>query len=314
MKKILFTLLLIIIFLVGMCPASAQERYCRIVLLADTHLPVRSREVPDEAKKQRILLAKNKVIDDINSWNDVSEIVVLGDIVAEFGNESEYLYAKEYFSRLNKPVSFITGNHDYIYTDNYSAANRFVLGDADSRAAKSERFRHFADLDRLYYSKRVGNYLLIFLAVDSLDSRYLCQLSAVQLAWLRQELQTHSHLPTIVFFHAPLDGTLLSNSPQANKANFVAQPKEAINDILANNPQIMLWVSGHTHTAATNPSFAHPVNLYNKKVANIHNADMDRETIWTNSLYLYPDKVVVRTYNHHKGSWLPDLDRSFPVE
>jgi hypothetical protein len=57
----------------------------------------------------------------------------------------------------------------------------------------------------------------------------------------------------------------------------------------------MLWVSGHTHTPADNPSFAADLNLYAGRVTNIHNSDLDREVIWTNSLYLYADKVTVKT-------------------
>jgi hypothetical protein len=37
---------------------------------------------------------------------------------------------------------------------------------------------------------------------------------------------------------------------------------------------------------------------------------MNRETIWTNSLFLYPDKIVVKTYDHKRGAWLPDFDRT----
>ena len=37
---------------------------------------------------------------------------------------------------------------------------------------------------------------------------------------------------------------------------------------------------------------------------------MNRGAIWTNSLYLYPDKVVIKTYNHEDNAWLPQLDRT----
>jgi Icc protein len=37
---------------------------------------------------------------------------------------------------------------------------------------------------------------------------------------------------------------------------------------------------------------------------------MNRETIWTNSIFLYPDKIVVKTYDHKRGAWLPDFDHT----
>ena len=75
-------------------------------------------------------------------------------------------------------------------------------------------------------------------------------------------------------------------------------------------PQVFLWVSGHTHTTPKDESFASEINVYEKRITNIHNSDMNRETIWTNSLFLYPDKVVVKTFNHKKGAWLQEFERT----
>ena len=39
-------------------------------------------------------------------------------------------------------------------------------------------------------------------------------------------------------------------------------------------------------------------------------ADMqDRNVVWTNSLFLYPDRVVVKTFDHAAGAWMPKLER-----
>ena len=80
--------------------------------------------------------------------------------------------------------------------------------------------------------------------------------------------------------------------------------------LITANPQVFLWVSGHTHTPPTEESYASPINIYAGQVTNIHNTDMKRETIWTNSLFLYPDKVVVRTFNHQEKAWHPELERT----
>ncbi len=95
-----------------------------------------------------------------------------------------------------------------------------------------------------------------------------------------------------------------------NTPNFVAQPVERIRELILAHPQIFLYVSGHMHVPATNESFASPVNLYEGRVTNIHNTDLQRKWPWTNVLYLYPDKVVVRTYDHMRKSWLSDLERA----
>jgi len=289
-------------------PPAAPADYYRIVVLGDPHLPVREREVKDLGRRQKIIEAKRKVAEDINAWDDVHQINVLGDIVAQFGNEEEYAYAAEYFARFKKPVYLIAGNHDYIYTDSFSAQGKFVLGGAASRKQKLSRFKK--TFGELFYSQSVGQYLLVYLSPDALETPHLAQMSDEQLDWFRSEVAKNPTAPTIVFFHAPLAGTLLNYNRLVNTPDFIAMPEQAIAEILRDNPQIILWVSGHTHTPATNPSYASPVNTFAGHVLNIHNADMDRETIWTNSLYLYPDKVVVKTFNHREQIWQKELERT----
>ncbi len=43
---------------------------------------------------------------------------------------------------------------------------------------------------------------------------------------------------------------------------------------------------------------------------------MNRWTMWTTSLYLYPDRVEVRTWNHRWGFWesRKDLSIASPIK
>lgn len=295
--------------------SAENENYYRIVVMGDPHLPVRTRKIKSEEKQQKILLAKQKVIKDINDWDDVGEIAVLGDIAAQFGNDEEYNFAKKYFSPLGKPIYFITGNHDYVYKDMPSAEGVLVHGNAAQRQQKLERFRNVFGMDALYYSHEAGRYRLIYLSPNSLTSPYLTEINKKQLAWLKEELTRHEGKPTLVFFHAPLKDTLLSYNKSVNTPNFITQPESEIHTLLQGNQQIVLWVSGHTHTPATNASYAdNAVNTYDGHVRNIHTPDMDRETIWTNSLYLYDDKIEIRTYNHKTDEWVDCLDRTIFID
>ncbi len=293
--------------------APEPPGYYRIVLLADPHLPSKVSRAAEPARYDRIAAAKNKLVEDINAWGDVGEIVVLGDIAASRGTADEYACATAYFAKFRAPRVFITGNHDYLYLDEPDRNGRSVRGDAEARADKLRRFRETFGLPELYRSQKIGGYLLIFLSVDSLDSPHLTQLSDRQLRWLATELKNNPAAPTIIFCHAPLAGTLSQYNKSVNTPNRVAQPEQPLAAIIAANPQIMLWVSGHTHTPADNPSFASAVNLYAGRVANIHNADLDREGIWTNSLYLYADRVTVKTFSHKKGAWVEELERTFSL-
>lgn len=147
-----------------------------------------------------------------------------------------------------------------------------------------------------------------------LGDPHLTEITEKQVSWLRDQLEKNKNLPTLIFFHAPLLGTLLSYNKDVNTHNFIAQPKEEIAEIINHNPQILLWVSGHTHTPATNQSYASNINVVDGHVTNIHNADMDRERIWSNSLYLYPDKIIVKTFNHKEQVWEDGLERTIYVQ
>lgn len=51
-------------------------------------------------------------------------------------------------------------------------------------------------------------------------------------------------------------------------------------------------------------------NCYHGCILNVYNADWDNGSdIYTNSLYLFEDKIVIRTYSHRQHAWLPQFDR-----
>jgi Icc protein len=80
--------------------------------------------------------------------------------------------------------------------------------------------------------------------------------------------------------------------------------------LLLRNRQVLLWVAGHMHVSATNESYRSAINLFEGQVATVHVTDMQRERIWTTSLLLHSDRVVVKTFDHTKGAWVADLERT----
>lgn len=283
----------------GGFPAFASDDLARqVVVLGDPHLP------------GRYLPAKQAVLQTINGWTDVDRVVVLGDICEDRGTAEEYAFARQFFASLTAPIHFLAGNHDYIYEDGTTARGGRIRGGPDSRAAKLRRFREAFGLDEVYSSRRVGNYLLVFLSTDHLLSPHLAQISARQLDWLRAELRRHSTTPTVIFFHAPLRGTLLDFNDRVNTDDYVAQPHAELRELLLRNRQVLLWVAGHMHVSATNESYRSAVNLFEGQVATVHVTDMQRERIWTTSLLLHSDRIVVKTFDHTKGAWVADLERT----
>ncbi len=316
-RKIVWSLIAVaVVFCSWLGPVSGWAEpaaYQRILILSDAHFPFVPRETPDPAKEQRIVAAKQNIIADINGWDDVARIVVTGDLAGSYGTDEEYAAAKAFFAGLNKPVSYIVGNHDYMYIGR-GPNFKFIRGNPDERHAKLERFKREFSQQQLYFTQESGRYLLVFLSTDSLDSKVLCQFSQAQMSWLEEVLAKNRNRPTIVFAHAPLAGTLTNYNRYINTPSFIAQPETDIRDLLRQNPQVFMWVSGHTHTPATNKDFDSPINLYDGRVHNIQNPDLNREVIWTNSLYLYPDKVVIKTFRHSDKTWLDSLERTIEVK
>jgi 3',5'-cyclic-AMP phosphodiesterase len=319
------------IFLVGMIIAafgatgcgkgqnaqSSQKEYYQIVVLSDTHIP------------GNIFAHKEKALATINSWPDVDLVAVTGDIVSKGGDATEYAAAQRFFANLGKPKAMVGGNHDYIYPDSYPVNKATGHHEKESspelRRQKLERFKQTWGLQEIFYSKRAANYLLVFLTPDDLVTNNYSQMTDRQLDWLRGELQKNKGAPTIIFFHAPLQGTYASEKILKSKSpdSYNAEPAEKIRQILLQNPQVFIWVAGHLHIAPTNRDFKSTINLYQNQVMVIHNTDMNGDSvfneadmkstkhdiIWTNSLFLYPDRVVVKTYDHKQGAWLGQLER-----
>lgn len=274
-----------------------RSDYYRIVILSDIHYNTADTNAA----------AKRRVIDTINNDNDVSLVAILGDTVARTGSAEEYTAAKQLVNQITKPLAIIAGNHEFMYDENNSA-NKF-RSTPERRAAKLEYFKNTFNRPTLYYAQQAAGYLLIFLSPDQTDGKYLTAMSNQELNWLKNVLANHLNTPTLIFFHAPLNGTLETYHRNINTKNFIAMPESTIQTILAANPQVKLWISGHTHTQPTNPSFNSPINIYQNNILNIHNPSMTKKTLWTNSLYLYKDKIVIRTYNHTTGTWDESFDR-----
>jgi len=296
---------------------APERRYFRIVVLSDVHLP------------GNILRQKEKAFARINSWPDVDLVAVTGDIVATGGDAAQYAFARGFFRELNKPVAMMGGNHDYIYPDSFAintaTGHHQKETSPEARRRKLERFKTTWRLPEIFYSRQAGNYLLVFLTPDDLVTNNYSQMTERQLNWLRTELREKKDKPTIIFFHAPLYGTYASRLVLESRSpdSYCAEPAEKIRQILAQNPQVFLWIAGHLHISPANRDFKSDINLYANHVRVIHNADcngtsifsqMDmtytkHDTIWTNSLFLYSDRVVVKTYDHGQEAWLNQLER-----
>ncbi|MBQ1920215.1 MAG: metallophosphoesterase [Selenomonas sp.] len=293
--------------------AGGRKDYYHIVIISDLHLPVRTKSFPAAADQKNVWEKKQKLLQTINAWTDVDEVALLGDLAARYGKEAEFKVVDEYVGALRYPYYAVAGNHDYAYKDEpvKKKKQKLAQGTLSEKKAKLAAFQKRYHLPAAYYARDVGNCRLLYLSPDGCGSSV--ELSAEQLARLQQEIATHKNGPVLFFCHGPLKGTLRTYNKKINTVSATAQPDTKLAEILAAVPPGSLWISGHTHTPPTNDSYADiSVNRVNRNLVNIHNPTIDAKKLYTNSLYIYKDKIVIRTYDHNNGIWLQELERTFP--
>ncbi len=289
----------------------------RIVVLSYVHYGTKSR---DPAERRERMARKRAAAAEISSWSDADLCVFTGDMVEKYATPAEYAMARDFALSIRRPKAFVAGNHEVVYSEIPGH------GGIERRAGPVERLMHLRRLEKLfgplYYTRRLGGYLLVFLAPDTTDAAwvpdgdeepYAGELSGREVSWFESTLRANPDTPTIVFCHPPLEGSFFKGYSGNGERNFT-QPANTIRQILAANPQVMLWVSGHTHTSPRSASYSSPVNRQSgAAVVDIHNPSWEEGEIWTNSLFLYKDSVEVRTWSHKDHKWLDPLDRSYAV-
>ncbi|MBU1105735.1 MAG: metallophosphoesterase [Candidatus Riflebacteria bacterium] len=299
------------LFSSALAASEIKEPYT-ITVLGDPHLPGKN------------IKAKEKLIETLNTWKDTDLVVAVGDVCETTGTSEEYKFAKEYFSKLKKPLSLINGNHDYVFSKSDGSWHP-EMAPTRERSEKLNRFMQTFDMKELYYSKIVGNYHLIFLSLDSLDTKYYAELSEKQLQWFDWQLYQHKNKPTIVFCHAPLWWKILTKI-KPGISNFTIQPMDAIKAILKKHKQVFMWVAGHVHMGAENKYSRGFLNVYNRRIFNINNCDLngrsilegikmnlvEHDNLWTKNLELYSDKVVVKTFDHKANKVIHQQDIKLP--
>ncbi|MBF0410678.1 MAG: metallophosphoesterase [Candidatus Riflebacteria bacterium] len=298
---------------VGQAKITSKDYY-RIDILGDPHLPGR------DLDKKKI------VIEHINVWKDSDLVVVPGDLCQTTGTDRELKCAVSFFSQLKKNTIILNGNHDYVFQDIDVNNPVLTLGNPESKAQKLRAFLNAFNKAEPYTSLAIPGYHLIFLAPDEIHGDVYAEMSQKQLKWFEYELFSNRNTPTIVFFHAPLwSKNVLKTNPKL--VNYLAQPLNELSRIVLDNPQVKLWVAGHVHFGVFNPVNSSPINVFEERVNNIVCCDIDgrsilagteinlekHENIWTKSLFLYHDRIVVKVFDHISNNWIDQLERKFKL-
>ncbi len=276
---------------------SEVDKPCTLAVLSDLHV-----------KKENMDMLQ-KTVREVNNLSGVFAVAILGDLCTKLGTKEELSLVVQAIRRFTVPIFAITGNHDYIYRDYLTKDKKKLRGRPADKKAKLERFRTALQQRSLRYSRKAGGHLLIFLPIDALKSAPLARLSDKTVDFLRDTLEKNPKLPTIIFCHAPLDGSY-NQKGRMPALHASAQPADEISRILKKNPQVFLWVSGHLHISPSSKDNVSPTNKVGK-VTVIHVPAVKTTSAWIKAIKLSPEAAVVKTYNVKTRKFVKKYERVF---
>ncbi|GAB1352752.1 hypothetical protein MASR1M12_14830 [Erysipelotrichia bacterium] len=273
-----------------------DARPCTLAVMADLH-----------AKPESLPLLK-KAVDRVNNLKDIMGLAIVGDLCSKLGTRSEYETLKAGLKAAKIPVYAVPGNHDILYKD-YLIDGEKKRGTPAEKKAKHELFKKTLNLKSLYYSRKIGGHLLIFLPNDALSAIPCSFPSDDAYDFLRQTLHENRKLPTIVFNHAPLEGSYGDKRTmppiQAN-----AQPSGKLKRLLQKNPQVYLWFAGHLHITPSQKYFNFPGNRVGK-VNVVHVPPSQIHASWVQVVRLSPKGAIIKTLDVKSGKYLKGQTRVF---
>lgn len=300
------SLLLVAPFQSSVTTVNAERPRLSIAVFSDLHITA-SEIIGADIPTYKF---KNALVDLRRLRPDL--LVINGDLSMN-GRPKDYDLIKELLAKEVPalPMYPTMGNHDY-----YHAWENPEWNDDRSKETFQSKFA----LDKLYYDRYVRGVHLIFLSPEQYMPRQkeigeAAWLSPEQVAWFEKTLLA-STMPTVVFLHQPLDGTVYQGFPIGT-----VQAKELL-AIAQKHPQVF-WLSSHTHISPESPTemverdnmiFASTGSVWRPwdRLTSYFPGARKRNGIYyhtdplkSQSRYLnvYDDRVEILVRNHHTHSW-----------
>ena len=295
-------------------PARPDKASLVIALLSDTH-------VQDPAGAPAAAGVNGKLgnaLADLTSLRP--DLYLFNGDVSDNGLPGEYAAFHDVVRQAvpDAALAVTTGNHEF-----YDSS----LSDQEVLSRFCEQFGY----DRPYSSLVLGDVHLVLLA-DEMRGRAprnpeWAWLGQEQVRWFRRVLKEHRHLDTVVCLHQSLPDTV-AWSYGNNSFNGCGQATE-LRGILRENPQVKLWLSGHTHLPLETEGQVHQdggvtfaalgSTFYQFKLAEGTDPSRPRGG-WTKDfaasqnrvLEVYPERLILRAWDHRRRAWLEDLTVEVP--
>lgn len=286
---------------------ESGPRPVRVLLLSDPH-----------TQEGRYSLTAGKLRDALNDYKALKpDLLIVNGDVTDRGYVAEY---ETFFDAVRSvlgaklPVAITTGNHEFYDKE-------------ASDETEIARFLKASGQQTPYSALKVAGVHLVLLATEmwkgAPKNPEWSWLTPAQLDWFDQTLAANRDLFTIVLLHQPLQETVIW-SHGGNDFGGSGQVDE-LKAILAKNPQVKLWLSGHTHQrieAESNTaqigqtrflslgSTAYQIYLD----ANGQALERDWEASQSRLLEIWPDRIELKSRDHQSKQWLDQVALTLPKQ
>jgi Icc protein len=282
----------------------------RVALLSDTHI-----QDPSQLSASAVNGKLARAIEDFRPLRPA--LWICNGDVTDHGLPGEYEAFRKIMGKYTREGDWLvtTGNHEFY---DKSASDEVAL----------TRFREAFGLDRPYNSRVVGGIHFVMLADEQWKGAPRnpdwAWLTAEQLRWFEGVLREHREKFTVVCLHQPLQDTVLGTSGGNGFAG-CGQVKE-LKAILQQNPQVKLWLSGHTHRRLEAPGqvvrqggvvFAALGSTFYQVMPSEaaqggrpgrSGSRRDLGASQSRLLEIWEDRVVLKARDHVRQVWLDELE------
>ncbi|HWI65823.1 MAG TPA: metallophosphoesterase [Symbiobacteriaceae bacterium] len=285
-------------------PSLTPARPMRVALLSDIHL-----QPEDSGLAKTINLKFAKAVEDFRPMEP--DLWITNGDVADHGISSELEAFKKIIAKaapLHRVLA-TTGNHEFYdmeTTDDVSLS----------------RWRQAFGVEKPYTSRVAGDLHFVLLADEQWKTAPYnpdwCWITPEQITWFERVLAEHRDKFTVVFMHQPLNETVVGS--MGARAFGGTNMAEQIYAILAKNPQVKLWFSGHTHrrvdvdgqvvekNGVTFMGLGSTIYLLGPRPGG--GSGRDTEASQSRMLEIYPDRVRILARDHVAGQWMDALERT----
>ncbi|MCR8645333.1 metallophosphoesterase [Paenibacillus sp. N1-5-1-14] len=253
-----------------------------------------------------------KALDDIKSFKDPVEAIMLTGDVTDTGAPGDYKEYKKIMSQYKLPPIYANmGNHDYynVWLDKDGQWSQKTFPNGKTDAMAREAFMSLFNLEKPYHDANLNGLPFILLSQEA----YVQEKPEVgegawysdeQMNWFKSKIDASKGKPVFVMIHQELPA-----KGQDGGTHRLIRAKQ-FREIVKSNPNVFIF-SGHTHQDLENDREHYIKETFhwfkNSSVSRVLNTKYEqaRKTS-SQGLYVqvYEDKVVVRGREFSDRTWI----------